>query len=726
MHRASRRLVTLTSLLLATAPLGIGAPRALAAPPVLSVPGAQTVAELQTLAFTVTATDPDGQMCDLFASNLPGGAMFTDNRNNTGSFAWTPDAFAAGFYVAYFTADDTFGGRTTASVDIDVTNANGPPVLDPIADRSLEQGSMAFISVSGWDPDGDPLTLTASGLPPFGTLTDYGNGSGSVQLAPAETQAPGSWTVTVELSDGTNTVSQSFAVTVTAPPGMNPPVLAPIGDQTVAEGATSNVIVTATDPDGGGLSFTSSLPGFANLAAGTSGNGSATATLSMSPGYCASGSYSAWVAVSDGGLSDQESFSIAVTDVSRSPAWGSYAYAVSLGEGAGGTLDVAAGDPDQVCGAPAPALTLVGSNAGSALTLGFVDQGDGTGRLSLTAGPGSAGSYTVTLRATDRADASLVAETTVAVTVTWVNHAPVADAGGPYSCVVGAETGMSGSGSSDPDGDALTYVWSFGDGGSGDGASVSHAYAEAGTYTVTLTVSDGSLADDSSTTAVVASASHPLEARAWCQPATLRLWKGSPWVRVYLEPVAHSFDPEAVVLSSLTLATTSEEARLAPLTPVMERTRVMEEWDGSGARVVRVEFMRDDLRDLLSFVKRQTYLTFTLSGRLTSGEEVEAAFTAEVVPEKKCAIRRVGPNPLNPEATVSVVVSQSGHVRLRVFDLTGRYVRTLYDGEGQAGQTLNVTFDGHDEGGRPLASGKYFIKAELADGVDTSPVTILK
>jgi len=726
MYRATTRLVTVAALLLAVALLGIGAPRALAAPPTLSVPGAQTVAELQTLAFTVTATDPDGQLCILSASNLPGGALFTDNQNNTGSFSWTPDAISAGSYVAYFTADDTFGGRTTASVDISVTDANGPPVLDPIADRTLEQGSMMFISVSGWDPDGDPLTLTASGLPPFGTLTDYGNGSGSIQLMPSDTQPPGAWTVTVSLSDGTNTVSQSFTVTVTAPPGMNPPVLSAIGNQTVAEGSTRSITVTASDPDGGSLTFTSSLPGFATFTVLSSGNGSASATLSLSPGYCASGTYPASVAVSDGGLSDAESFTITVTDVSRPPAWASYSYAVSLAEGASGTLNVVATDPDMTCGAHAPVLTLVGSNAGSALTLSFVDHGDGTGRLSLTAGSASAGSYQVTLRATDYANSTLTVETRVAVTVTHVNHAPVANAGGPYAGVTGSAVGMTGSGSSDPDGDALSYAWNFGDGSTGNGASVSHAYTTVGSYTVTLTVSDASLSGSASTSATVETAAHPLEAHAWCEPPMIRLWKGSPWVRIYMEPVAGSFDVSSVVLSSVRLTVVRDNARLAPLAPVRELSFVVPDRNGNGVPELQVEFLRDDARALLSFLTESTYMTFVLNAELTTGQAVDAAFTAQVVPEKETAIRRVGPNPLNPEAKVALVVTTTGHVRLRVFDLRGRYLRTLYDGDGQAGQTLNLTFDGHDDAGRPLASGKYFLKAELADGVDTSPITILK
>jgi len=196
-------------------------------------------------------------------------------------------------------------------------------------------------------------------------------------------------------------------------------------------------------------------------------------------------------------------------------------------------------------------------------------------------------------------------------------------------------------------------------------------------------------------------------------------------VRVYLRPTGNSFNPSDLVLASLALGSSSPETHSTTVAPAMDRTLVVADDEG-GARLVRADFSRDALRDFLSFVKKNTYMTFTLTARLTSGATVAASFTAEVVPEKACAIRRVGPNPLNPEAVVSLVVPAAGHVRLRVFDLRGRYVRTLLDGEGQAGETMNLTFDGHDDAGRPLASGRYYLKAETAAGAETSPVTILK
>jgi Bacterial cadherin-like domain/Bacterial Ig domain len=149
---------------------------ATAAPPVLTVPGAQTVNENVLLTFNVSASDPDGQTCDMLASSLPTGSTFRDNGNNTGTFSWTPTPSQVGTYVVSFAADDTFGGVDTETVSIEVRAVNAAPVLNPIADRSVERGGFLALLATGSDDDGDALSFRATGMPSFGTLTDNGDG----------------------------------------------------------------------------------------------------------------------------------------------------------------------------------------------------------------------------------------------------------------------------------------------------------------------------------------------------------------------------------------------------------------------------------------------------------------------------------------------------------------------------------------------------------------------
>jgi hypothetical protein len=91
----------------------------------------------------------------------------------------------------------------------------------------------------------------------------------------------------------------------------NPPVLDPIGDQSVLEGETKTVTITATDPDAGSsLSFSASnLPSFTSFV----DNGDGTATLTISPDYGDAGTYNGiFIAVSDGTDSDSEGLIIVV------------------------------------------------------------------------------------------------------------------------------------------------------------------------------------------------------------------------------------------------------------------------------------------------------------------------------------------------------------------------------------------------------------------------------
>jgi len=83
------------------------------------------------------------------------------------------------------------------------------------------------------------------------------------------------------------------------------------------------------------------------------------------------------------------------------------------------------------------------------------------------------------------------AATTLVITVSGgALQPPTANAGGPYTGVVGTPVQFNGSGSFDGDGFITAYSWNFGDGTSGTGSTPTHTYAAAGLYTVTLTVTD--------------------------------------------------------------------------------------------------------------------------------------------------------------------------------------------------------------------------------------------
>jgi parallel beta-helix repeat protein len=153
------------------------------------------------------------------------------------------------------------------------------------------------------------------------------------------------------------------------------------------------------------------------------------------------------------------------------------------------------------------AFTSSGSIGGSEGTIvsWYWTFGDGTvsSQQNPTHTYTSSGMYTVTLKVANNYDQIDNDTTTATITKLSPNQTPpVADAGGPYSGVVGTSITFNGSGSHDLDGTIVSYVWNFGDSTTGTGVSPTHTYAIAGNYTVILTVTDNdSLTHSNSTTA---------------------------------------------------------------------------------------------------------------------------------------------------------------------------------------------------------------------------------
>lgn len=80
---------------------------------------------------------------------------------------------------------------------------------------------------------------------------------------------------------------------------------------------------------------------------------------------------------------------------------------------------------------------------------------------------------------------------------------PVANAGGPYTGVVGQVITLSANAST---GQNLSFTWNFGDGTGATGPVVQHVYAVPGSYVVTVTVRDPlNQSSSAQTTAVIGS-----------------------------------------------------------------------------------------------------------------------------------------------------------------------------------------------------------------------------
>jgi hypothetical protein len=94
----------------------------------------------------------------------------------------------------------------------------------------------------------------------------------------------------------------------------------------------------------------------------------------------------------------------------------------------------------------------------------------------------------------------------------------------------------------------------------------------------------------------------------------------------------------------------------------------------------------------------------------------------------KIAFRLIGnsPNPFNPQTTIAYDLPKQTAVSLRVFDLSGRLVRVLVDGEIIAEGRNEAIWNGRDDTGKRVASGTYFYRLEAGEYSETRRMALIK
>ena len=84
------------------------------------------------------------------------------------------------------------------------------------------------------------------------------------------------------------------------------------------------------------------------------------------------------------------------------------------------------------------------------------------------------------------------------------------------------------------------------------------------------------------------------------------------------------------------------------------------------------------------------------------------------------------PNPFNPRTAIGFRLAAPGRVTLRIFDVSGRLVRTLAAGQAFAAGEHTLVWQGHDDAGQAVSSGLYFSRLETGAGTQTGRMVLTK
>ena len=455
--------------------------------PVLNIIGDQTVNELVELTFTATASDTDvvdnavNTLIFSFDGTVPSGAAITDD----GNFTWIPTESQVGSHD--ITVQVTDGSLTDSeTLTVTVRDVNVAPVLNTIDDQTVNE--LVELTFTATASDDDSLIFSFDGTVPSGAaITDDGN----FTWTPTESQ-DGDHTITVQVTDGSLTDSETLTVTVNE---VNvAPVLNIIGDQTVNELVELTFTATASDTDVVDnavntliFSFDGTVPSGAAIT--DDGN------FTWIPTESQVGSHDITVQVTDGSLTDSETLTVTVRDVNVAPVLNTIDDQ-TVNELVELTFTATASDDDSLI------FSFDGTvPSGAAIT--------DDGNFTWTPTESQDGDHTITVQVTD---GSLTDSETLTVTVNEVNVAPVLNIIGDQTVNELVELTFTATASDTDvvDNAVNTLIFSF-DGTVPSGAAITDdgnftwipTESQVGSHDITVQVTDGSLTDSETLTVTV-------------------------------------------------------------------------------------------------------------------------------------------------------------------------------------------------------------------------------
>ncbi|MCJ7725043.1 MAG: putative Ig domain-containing protein, partial [Acidimicrobiia bacterium] len=359
-----------------------------------------------------------------------------------------------------------------------MTATNRAPVVTNPGDRSGNENDSVAFAMSGSDPDGDPLTWSAVGLPD-GLSIDPVSGviSGTLSYSSAGTHP-----VTVRATDPDLLFDEAGFTWEVADVNQGPQVVDP-GQQTASEGDPVSVAMTATDPEGDDFTWSAtglpsglSIDPISGVISGVVGFGAA-------PGS----PYHSVITATDDGVPSASGAALVdwtVLDVNQAPVVTNPGAQASV-EGDPVTLPVAGNDPD----GNTLTWSATGLPAGLSITAA---SGTISGIVDYSASTGSP--HAVVVTATDDGVPVLATQVAFSWTITDVNRTPVVTDPGNQTDAEGDPVLLAVSGT-DPDGDILTWTAA----GLPAGLSIDPSsgeisgiltYASAGTHPVAVRATD--------------------------------------------------------------------------------------------------------------------------------------------------------------------------------------------------------------------------------------------
>ncbi len=280
------------------------------------------------------------------------------------------------------------------------------------------------------------------------------------------------------------------------------------------------------------------------------------------------------------------------------------------------------------------------------------------------------------------------------------NTSPVADAGEDIETIVGNIVHLDGSNSYDANNDPLSFGWSFTNRPIGSNAELSNASDTIaafsadvpGEYTIKLIVYDG----------YVYSSPDLLVVTAISIPDAIQ-------------------DPIDSIMA-LPLNKGNQNALISKLQNALAKYNAGDLKAAKNILMAYINQLQQFVSDgLITAAQAQPLIDFAydIIDAINAMLPKVAGETITQVPSEYSLFQNY-PNPFNPATSIRYTVPTAGLVQLKVYDILGREVANLVDGNREAGY-YEVNFDGSN-----LASGLYLYRISAVNFVSTKKMLMVK
>ena len=266
------------------------------------------IPEMALYEKTLKAVDPD-LASQAVSYSLVSGPVGAEVVN--GVLRWTPAEGQGSSTNLILVAATDGQDASTNSFTVIVTEVNRPPALDVASEMIFPEGVLSTVLLRGFDPDlpEQPVSLRLVEGPDGSELVD-----GVFRWTPLEEQGPSTNRVWVEVTDGVETVTNSFLVVVSEV-NQNPVMTPPVSDD-VDELSTYTQRFSATDDDLPAQEVTF------RLVSGPAGAVISDGVFSWTPSEAMGPSVQTIVVAADDGVgSVTQSFTLRVHEVNRPPSF---------------------------------------------------------------------------------------------------------------------------------------------------------------------------------------------------------------------------------------------------------------------------------------------------------------------------------------------------------------------------------------------------------------------